>query len=599
MTNNLAEIFARSQKYQTAFSLAVIAIATIVITVPFAAQPFSIDGPETIAFAQRQIEQPFSQDLRDHIDNRGIYYDSYLETHPKFLPIYLSVIIRIIGEPSEIPIHISLMIFPFIGATAMYYLGRRFRVSGIAAAMLFLVSPMLMVNAHTEMVDVPGTALTVAAIAAFITAVDRDRNWLLAVASLLMLLASQTFFQGLLVLPLALAYLLINHRFKFKYFLPIISTALLFGAYLLAVVSAYDQFPRFTYRTRLVSTAPASALAHLRANLTIVGGTLFFPFVAVAGFFTRWTGSLVFCATSVITWSWSIVKYSLDEYSFSDMLLLSIMLPTGMTITYVLIERFALALSRNDIRNSRKGRDLIFLAIWYLGVLAYTTLLLPYPAPRYLLAIAPAAILGLLILWRSQIRISLVRFGLAGSAIALTLVFSTILSLTAYNAARNGKVAAEWAIENYADQNGVWYNGTFGFGYYLERSGFRRLPGVENELFTQTSKPLPPVEPQPGDYVVYSEMNGAWVPYPSVMQRLRIDAYLPLYNNQIFSMPCAGTTRCWWVASFLPFQIDTIGELSDKVTVWRIADEPNPLDESQYELYREVGITWIKDLEER
>ncbi|RJQ42325.1 MAG: hypothetical protein C4534_10465 [Gaiellales bacterium] len=589
-----------SQKHQTALALAVIALATLVITVPFAAQPFSIDGPETIAFAERQIEQPFSQDLPSHFSNRGIFFDSYLETHPKFLPLYLSLVIRATGEPSEVPLHLSLAIFPFIGAVGMYFLGRRFRVSGLAAALFFLASPMLMVSSHTEMVDVPGVSLSIAALAVFIAAVERQRGrWLLSLSALLMILASQTFFQGLVVLPLALAYLVIHRQFRIRNLVPIAAAGIFFGAYLLAVVAAYGQLPRLSYRSRLNTMQPTSALAFLRANLTVLGGTLLFPLVAVAGFLTRWTSILVFVSSSMITWSWSVVKYVLGDYGLSDMLLLSVMLPVGITITYLMIERSAAALSSRENRNSRAGRDALFLAVWFFSVLAYTTILLPYPAPRYLLAIVPAAILGLLTIWRAHIRTRWLRPSLAGSALALTLVFSTLLSLTTYTAARNGKVAAEWAIENYDGTGGAWYNGTFGFGYYLERAGFRLVPSVENELYAQTTRSLPLEEPRPGDYVAYSVKDGAWVPYPSVMQRLRRDQTLVLYNDQIFFMPCAGSDTCWWNSVFLPFRIDTLGERADTVRTWRIDDEPNPLDESQYELYREVGITWIEDLEER
>ncbi len=593
------DTFTKSGRARTISSLAVIAIATLAITVPFADQAFSIDGPETLYYAQRQIDQPFAQDLTDHFNNRGILYDSFIETHPKLLPIYLSLVIRVTGEPSEIPIHLSLIIFPFIGATAMFFLGRRFRVSGLAAALLFLASPMLMVNAHTEMVDVPGTSLLIAAIAVFISAVDRRNGWLLALSTPLMIAASQTFFQSLIVLPVALAYLIINRRFQLRYFIPIVCTGLFFGAYLLAIMTVYGQLPRFSYRTRLNTIQPASLLVHIRGDLTVLGGTLLMPLVAIAGFFIRWTIALVFVAASMMTWSWSVVKYSLGEYSLSETVLLSIMLPTGIAITYLVLERFGTALFRGESRNSRVGRDTIFLAVWFFGVLAYVMFLLPYPSPRYLLPAAPASILFLLAFWREHIRRVWLRFGLTGAAVALTLVLAGLLSLTAYNTANDGKRAAEWAVENYGDKDNPWYNGTFGFGFYLNRAGFRITPGVENELYARTMKPFPLEEPKPGDYIVYSVRNGAWVPYPSVMQRLRGDDVLLLYNNDLFFFPCSGTENCWWLSVFLPYDFRPGGKLSDQIMAWRIDETPNPLSEEQKELYRKVGITWIDEMSEK
>ncbi len=108
----------------------------------------------------------------------------------------------------------------------MYWLGWRFGVSGLAATLLFLASPMLMINSHLETVDVPGICLWVAAIAAFIRGVDRRKNWLLVVSTILMIMTAQTFFQGLSVLPLALAYLVINKRFRLWNFIPIAAASL-------------------------------------------------------------------------------------------------------------------------------------------------------------------------------------------------------------------------------------------------------------------------------------------------------------------------------------------------------------------------------------
>jgi hypothetical protein len=599
MLKKVTDILTRPGRNRTISSLAVIAVATLAITIPFAGQAFSIDGTETLAYAERQVEHPFAQDLPDHFNNRGILYDSFLETHPKFLPLYLSLVIRAAGEPSEVLIHLSLAFFPFIGAAGMFFLGRRFRVSGLAAALLFLAAPMLMVNTHTEMVDAPGTCLLIAAVALYISAVDRRSRWLLGLSTLLMILAGQTFFQGLIVLPLALVYLVINRRFQLRNFIPIICTALFFAAYLLAVRAAYGQFPRFSYRERLNTVKPSSLLEQARGNLTVLGGTLLMPLAAVGGFFLRWTSALTFVAASAMTWSWSLVRYVMGQYSLSEAVLLSIMLPTGITIAYLVIERAGAALFRRAGRDPRTGRDTIFLATWFFGVLAYALFLLPYPAPRYLLPVAPAAVLILLRFWRENIRHASVRFALGGAAVALTLVLGTMLSLTALHTANDGKAAAQWAMDRYSGSDGAWYNGTFGFEHYLKSNGFRLVPGVENELYAETARPFPLEEPRPGDHVVYSARNGAWVPYPSVMQRLRGDDTLLLYNDDIFFFPCTGTETCWWNSVFLPFDFFPGRELSDQVIAWRIDEKPNPLSESQRELYREVGINNVDELSEK
>ncbi len=588
----------KSRRVRTISSLVIIVIAVLAITVPFARQAFSVDGPLELDYAQRQAGQFLAQDLPNYV-YWGVLHDSYFNTHPRFLAFYLSFVIRIVGAPSELPIHLSLIVFPVIGAIGMYCLGRRFKVSGLAAALLFLASPMLMVNAHTEMVDVPGTCLWIAAIAAFVWAVDKHSNWLLGLSALLMFLTTQTFFQGLAVLPLAVAYLVINRQFQLRNFLPVILAGLLFGGYLLASRSIYGQLPRFSYREQFNFNKTTTLLAQLRGNLTVLGGTLLFPFVALAGFAVRWKSAMIFIGASVITWSWSMVKFVLGDYNFSDMLLLSIMLPVGITVTYMIFERFLAGVFRREKRHSAEGRDAIFLGIWFFGILAYAIFWLAYPAPRYLLPLAAPVILSILIIWRGIFKRAWLRFSLAAGAIAVSLVFSTILSMTYFDIVQNGKFAAEWAVDNYGNTSRVWYNGGFGFGYYMERYGFQATPNVLNQLYPETKNPLALDEPQPGDHVIYSVQNGAWVPFPSVMQRLRLENILHFYNRQLFAMPCAGQAECWWNAVFLPFKIDTQGELTDEVLVWRIDSKPNPLDESQKELYRQMGFTSIEEISDK
>ncbi|MHB8169064.1 MAG: glycosyltransferase family 39 protein [Thermoleophilia bacterium] len=578
----------KSRRLRTASSLLLITGVALAIMLPFARQAFSLDGALELDYTQYEIQHPLAQSLPNY-DYFGVRFNNYFNTHPRFMSFYLSLVTRLSGGISELPVHLALTIFPLIGAVGMYFLGRRFRVSGLVAALLFLVSPMLMVDAHMETVDVPGVSLWISAIAVFIFAVDRRSNLLLALSTLLMVLASQTFFQGLAVLPLALAYLVINRQFRLLNFLPVAATGLLFGGYLLAIYAAYGQLPRFSYRQHFNFNSTTSLLAQLRGNLTVLGGTLLFPLAALAGFAARWTSALVFAAASLMTWSWSLVKFDLGQYSFSDMLLLSIMLPVGIAVVYLMLERSLAAIFRGQTRRVRQDRDALFLGVWFFGVLGYAILRLPYPAPRYLLPALPAVILSLLMVWRGIVKSHWLKFSLALAAIAATMGLSTVLSLTYRDIANNARQAAEWAHSNYANTQGVWYNGGFGFGYYMKEYGYNLTPNVLNEFIAQTAQPLR--EPHPGDLVIYSIQNGAWVPYPSVMKRLRPEKFIDFYNRQLLAMPCAGTDKCWWNAGFLPYTIDTQGELSDEVTVWRIAARPNPLDASQLRIYSQIGIT--------
>lgn len=594
--NFLQQIFitgAGARRNRTLLSLAIIVAATLAITVPFAGQAFSVDGPLMLRFVQQQVQHPFSQALTD-TDIGGIHYDQFQNTHPKFLPLYLSVVLRFTNGPSEIPVHLSMVVFPIIGAISMFYLGRRFRVSGLVVALLFLASPMLMVNAHMETVDVPGVSLWLAGITFFIYGVDKRSNWLLGLSTLFMFLTIQTFFQGLSILPLAIVYLVINRKFQLKNFLPVVINVFLFAAYLLAIFYSYGQLPRFSYRVSSTFNKP-TFLPQLRGNLTVLGGTLLLPVVVLVGFIKKWTQALVFIAAAMTTIAWSVVKYESGAYKLSEMILFSTMLPLGITITYFMFEQLFAGLFNGEKRKSQEDRDYIWLALWFFGVLGYCVLHLSYPAPRFLLPGIPPVIVGLMIAWRGVSVSRWIRFSLVAGAIILTLGFSLILSVAYRGSAEIARQEAQRVNDEYVDAaDKFWHTGGLAFPYYMQRNGYRILPNILNELYAETEKPLQIDNPQPGDYIVSSRKYASWMPYPSVMQRMRREKVFYFYNDQPISMDGMDGTQVWWAAAFLPFKINYGGEMYDEVTIWSVDETPLPLLEETKELYRRDGITWIE-----
>ena len=569
--------------------MALIVVAALVITVPFAGQAFSVDGPLELDYAKMEVDHPLSQALPDY-DLFGIHYDHYLNTHPRFISTYLSLVLRVTGSPSEVPIHLSLAIFPIIGGIGMYFLGRRFRVSGLASALLFLASPMFMVNAHLETDDLPGTCLWIAAIVAFIYAADRRSNWLLGLSTLLMILTTQTFFQGLSVLPLGLAYLVINRQFRIWNFMPVAAATLLFGGYLLAVHLSYGQFPRFKYQKQSVFNK-ATRLSQLRGNLTVLGGTFLLPLASIVAFFAKWTYVLVFAAASAVTWAWMLVKYEIGAYSLSETILLSIMLPVGIAAAYLVFERLLTGTFSRGQRRSEAGRDGVWLALWFFGVLGYSVLFFFYPAPRYLLPAMPPLLIVLLMAWRSVVKRRWLAISLAAGAVAFTLTYSTILSVAYRDDAENARIEADWVKQNVSQTPGrIWYDGGLGFQYYMQREGFKMLPNVLNELYAQTDKPLPLESPQPGDFIVSSRKYGSWMPYPEVQKKIRFDKVLDIYNNQSVLMDGMDGKQVWWASVLLPFKLDDQGGKFDELTVWSVDAKALPLPEDTKELYRSLGI---------
>ena len=85
-----------SRRIRTLSALVLIVCAALAITIPFAGQAFSIDGPQELDYARVQAEHPFAQAITDY-DLFGIHYDHFLNTHPRFLSIYLGTVLRVTG----------------------------------------------------------------------------------------------------------------------------------------------------------------------------------------------------------------------------------------------------------------------------------------------------------------------------------------------------------------------------------------------------------------------------------------------------------------------------------------------------------------------
>lgn len=589
---DLGRYLSSRSPYKTAIQLLIIIVCALAITLPFARQAFSLDGPLMIEYAQAQAENPLQQHVED-LDYLGIHYDRYVNTHPRFLSLYLSLVLRITGEPAEVPIHTALAIFPVIGAVGMFYLGRRFGVSGLAAALLFLAAPAVMISSHLEMVDVPGTSLWIAAIATFVYGVDRNRLALLALAGLLFLLTIFTFYQGLAALVLGLLYLILNRRFSLKLLLPLAVPSLTFIAYGLGMLETYGHLPRFAYREGL--TLGAADLWERIRGVVMLSGVIFFPLVAIAGFARQWRAGLVWAGATVITLSWGGTRYAMEALDGASLLLLTVLFPAGLTVCYAIFEAAIRALCAGRGWDGGR-RDNIFISAWFLGVFSYCSMIMPYASSRYFLPAVPAAVLMLLVLGRGLlVSHQAIRFSLAGTAIGLSLLMAVPLSIAYMKTADSVRDNVTWIRENYGEYPGkVWYNGDFGYSYYMRKEGYDMMPGIAHAKYTDTGTRRPAENPAPGDLVITSALNVPWLPFSEVMERLRLQETRQVTSAYPLSIATLEKKASWTggIGILLPFAFYS-GPV-DTLTVWRVDDErwpmPPELAATYNEYRRQYGI---------
>lgn len=550
-----------------------VALFALAIMVPFAGQAFSFDGPLVLDFASVQVDHPLQQYI-DNYDYGGIHFDRFFNTHPRFFSFYLSLVIRLAGGISEVPIHLSLVVFPIIGGIGMFFLGRRFGVSGITASLLLLASPVFMVSAHVEMVDVPGTCLWVASLAAFIHGVDMKRIWLLALSGFLMLLTIFTFYQGLTALGLALIYLLLKRRLSIKNSLPVVFPGIIFIGYLIWFFAINGEAPHFSYRIAL--NYQKTFITQLRGIIVVMGGTILFPLVALIGYGRNWRSLLAGLLAATIIIPWLILQTYAGAYSVSETVMLATFVVTGVTIYYAFLESLAVGIFNWFKKNDS---DELLLCAWFLGVFTYCMVFLAYPSPRYFLPAIPVVILLMLRLWRGTMtRWPVARVLLASVAIGLTLFFGIALSMAYRDYAGQAKRTADWAKDNYGDWNGrVWFSGELGYAYYMRKKGFSMVPGIRGKRYPPAADTPPPESPATGDIIIYSALAASWLPEPDILTRTRpIETHMTWSEGPIVLMSLDPQTH-WGIFFLLPFKFINKQERFDEVLVVKVVDESVPL----------------------
>jgi len=185
-------------------SLLLILAFALLIRLPFLGQ--AIQGDDDIYLtegAHAQIE-PWHP-LHTTYIFRGEPVDLRGHPHPPLDGWVLGALIALFGGVNEVAFHAVYIGFTLLAAAAMWSLARRFSSRPVWATLLFLATPVFVVNGTSLEADLPFLAFWMAAIALFCA----GRRALAAVA---MALAALTSYQVVLIVPILAAWLWLDQR---------------------------------------------------------------------------------------------------------------------------------------------------------------------------------------------------------------------------------------------------------------------------------------------------------------------------------------------------------------------------------------------------
>lgn len=176
----------------------------LLLRLPFLNQAIQGDDVKFLAGAEHAQIEPAHPNHFQYVFLGG-RVDMSGHPHPPLNAWFLAALLAMIGDVREVPFHAAYVTFSLIAALAMWPLARRFSPQPMWATLLFLATPVFVINGNSLESDVPFTALWLAGAAFFVY-----RRWALAAGFLA--LASLTAYQAFLFTPILAVYVWLNDR---------------------------------------------------------------------------------------------------------------------------------------------------------------------------------------------------------------------------------------------------------------------------------------------------------------------------------------------------------------------------------------------------
>ena len=185
--------------------LIVVALAVLALRVPFLNQAMQGDDVLYLTEAEHAQIEPLHPKHTEYVF-MGREIDMRGQSHPPFNAWVLAVLLAAFRDIREIPFHAAYILFSLIAAFSALALARRFSPHPLLATLLFIATPVFVINGTSLEADVPFAALWLLATALYVWAVDHRSPRVLAASALAMALAGICAYQSVLLTPILFLY---------------------------------------------------------------------------------------------------------------------------------------------------------------------------------------------------------------------------------------------------------------------------------------------------------------------------------------------------------------------------------------------------------
>jgi 4-amino-4-deoxy-L-arabinose transferase-like glycosyltransferase len=414
---------------------------------------------------------------------------------PPLMSYFLAGMASLFGW-SEMNLHLACLAVAFTAAAGIYSLAQRWCKRPLLATVVAMFTPAFLVSSMTIMCDVFMLMFWIWALVFWERALDEDQSrWQFVWAGVLAGLAVLTKYNAITLLPL-LPILSIFRARKAGWWLAGLAVTLI-------IVTGYEWITAKMYGRGLLAAAVHNANgAHLEfpggwkardiIGLAFAGGC-FLPLLFFA--------PLLWRRRVLLTGGVAMLGSLLLAFRLCDNFGLTIAAPDpmkhwGFLIQVILLTAGGLHLLLLVAAEIWRRRDVIsmMLALWILSELFCATVLNWTVNARGFLPIVPAAAI-LLVRRLDTIRGRSVTDGWLLWPLIPTAAISLSLVMADYQLANSARTAAEQIAAKYKSaSHQMWFEGHWGFQYYMEKLGGQPID-VERSLL------------QPGDVVIVPEIG--------------------------------------------------------------------------------------------
>ncbi|WKZ33607.1 MAG: glycosyltransferase family 39 protein [Thermodesulfobacteriota bacterium] len=515
--------------------LIIVSLAAVLPLLPFIDKAFHVDDTLFVWTARHILENPW--DFYGFTGNWWSYESAAHDfiKNPPLTSYYIAFIALFTGF-SERALHVAFLVPALFAALGAYVLALRFTKMPLAAALAAVATPAFLVSSTSLMCDVMLLAFWNWAIVFWIRGLDRGRGLDLAIGGVLIALAALTKYFGVSLIPLLAAYSVFHGKKGFK--------ALAYLFIPVAALAGYQSYTNFMYGRGLLldaagyatgATGGSRGITAEKAFIGVVftGGSVLmalFLLPSVLGLRAALIGLALAAAGAAYVYGKGIIGgIALFEPGFGWGYIAQI-------AAYWAAGAGILLLAISDLVKRRDAASAL-LFLWIAGTFVFAVFVNWTINARSILPMVPAAAI---LAVRAAEGKNLMRVYIP---LVPALALSFFIAWADYAFAENARAAAKSISDKYSGMGKLWFQGHWGFQYYMEKKGAFPIDVRKSTVAG-------------GSLLAFPLTNSGLRAFPDGLDRMLLDEYV--FPAELLATTASGTgagfySSLWGPVPFMLF----------------------------------------------